>query len=74
VKTKATVVGKRSRYPVWWEQRLDCRRRTTRDNGETSGKKMFVGASVKRRKQIYTLMKKKTSSTAPARRRPHAHR
>jgi hypothetical protein len=40
----------------------------------TSGKKMFVGASVKRRKHIYTVTKKKTSSTAPARRRPHAHR
>jgi hypothetical protein len=59
---------------VRWEPRLDCRRRTTRDNNVTSGKKVFVDASVKRRKQIYTMTKKKTSSTALAQRRPHAHR
>jgi hypothetical protein len=32
----------------------------------TSGKKMFVGALVKRRKQIFTVTKEKTSPTAPA--------
>jgi hypothetical protein len=47
-------VGKRSRYRVRWEQSLNCRRRTRRDNGVTSGKKMFVCVLVKRRKEIYT--------------------
>jgi hypothetical protein len=74
---KPTVVGKRSRWircRVRWEQRIDCRRRTTRYNDVTSGKKIFVGVSVYRRNRIYTMTKKKTSSTAPARRRPHAYR
>jgi hypothetical protein len=48
-------MGKRNRYCVRWEPRLDYRRRMTRDNIVTSRKKVFVVASVKRRKQIYTV-------------------
>jgi hypothetical protein len=72
---ESTIAGKRRRwirYRGWREPSLDCRRRTTRYNGVTSGKKMFIAASVYRRKQIYMVTKKKTNSTALARRRPHA--
>jgi hypothetical protein len=48
-------MGKRNRYCVRWEPRLDCIRRMKRDNNVTSRKKVFVDASVKRRKQIYTV-------------------
>jgi hypothetical protein len=51
VKTKPTVVGKRRRYRVLGELRLDRRRRTTRDNNMMSGKKMFINSLVKRRKR-----------------------
>jgi hypothetical protein len=51
VKTKPTVVGKRRRYRVLGELRLDRRRRTTRDNNMMSGKKMFINSLVKRWKR-----------------------